>query len=177
MGVLHVNQTVDRKHVGCADTIFATQETIAKPVREGSTVHIRICVYTTIKKPLQFSVLLNCLFSLGVDGKTWSIIKNWYKGGSACVKPDNKLSAPFSSNRGVREGSVLWPTLLLLVMNPVLKCLESTELGLKIGEQFLGGFAHADDIRTLTNNLTTLKPQTNRNCILVCLWIFLPLIP
>ena len=31
-GVPHVNQTAYRRHVGCTDAIFATQETIAKHV-------------------------------------------------------------------------------------------------------------------------------------------------
>ena len=34
-GVPHVNQTAYRRHVGCADAIFATQESIAKHLREG----------------------------------------------------------------------------------------------------------------------------------------------
>ena len=42
-GVPHVNQTAYRRHMGCADAIFAMQETIAKHVREGTTVHM--CLY------------------------------------------------------------------------------------------------------------------------------------
>lgn len=112
-GVPHVNQTAYRRHVGCADAIFATQETIAKHVREGSTVHM--CLYDLQKvfDSVQFPVLLDRLFSVGVNGKTWRIIKNWYEGSSCCVKLEDTLSESFSLQRGARRGSVLSPTLFL----------------------------------------------------------------
>ena len=57
------------------------------------------------------------------------------------------------------RGSVLSPTLFLLVMDPLLKILESASLGLKINDLYVGGFAHADDIRTLTNSISSLNAR------------------
>ena len=158
-GIPHVNQTAYRRHVGCTDAIFATQETITKHVQEGSIVHM--CLYDLQKAfdSVEFPVLLDRLFSIGVNRKTWRIIKNWYKGGSCCVKLEDRLSNDFPAQRGVREGSVLSPTLFLLVMDPLLKKLESASLGLKINDLFVGGFTHADNIRTITNNTSSLNDQ------------------
>ena len=99
-GVPHVNQTAYRRHVGCADAIFATQETIAKHVREGSTVHM--CLYDLQKAfdSVEFPVMLDRLYSIGVSGKTWRIIKNWYDGGSCCVKLEDGHSNIFPIERG-----------------------------------------------------------------------------
>lgn len=74
-GVPRVNQTAYRRPVGCTDAIFATQETIAKHVREGSAVHM--CLYDLQKAfdSVEFPVLLDQLFSIGVNGKTRRIIK------------------------------------------------------------------------------------------------------
>ena len=44
-------------------------------------------------------------------------------------------------------------------MDPLLKKLESATLGLKINNLFVGGFAHADDIRTITNSTSSLNAQ------------------
>ena len=135
-GVPNLNQTAYRRRVGCTD---ATQETIAKHVREGSTVHM--CLYDLQKAfdSVEFPVLLDHLFSIGVNGRTWRIIKSWYEGGHCRVKVDDKLSNAFPVQRGVRQGSVLSPTLFLLVMDPLLKKLESASLGLKINNLYMGG--------------------------------------
>ena len=132
-GVPHVNQTAYRRGVGCTDAIFATQETIAKHVREGSAVHM--CLYDLQKAfgSVEFPVLLDHLFSIE---KTWRIIKSWYEGGSCCVKVEDRLSNAFPVQRGVRQGSVLSPTLFLLVMDPLLKKLETASLGLKINDLY-----------------------------------------
>ena len=158
-GVPHVNQTAYRRHVGCADAIFATQETIAKHVREGSTVYM--CLYDLQKAfdSVEFPVLLDRLYSIGVSGKTWRIIKNWYDGSSCCVKLEDGHSNIFPIERGVRQGSVLSPTLFLLVIDPLLREMESANLGLTINNFFVGGFAHADDIRTITNSIASLNAQ------------------
>ena len=145
--------------VGCADAIFATQETIAKHVREGSTVHM--CLYDLQKAfdSVEFPVLLDRLYSIGVSGKTWRIIKNWYDGGFCCVKLKDGHSNIFPIQRGVRQGSVLSPTLFLLVIDPLLREMKSANLGLMINNFFIGGFAHADDIRTITNSIASLNAQ------------------
>ena len=136
-GVPHVNQTAYRRHVGCADAIFATQETIAKHVREGSTVHM--CLYDLQKAfdSVEFLVLLDRLYYIGVSGKTWRIIKNWYDGGSCCVKLEDGHSNIFPIERGVRQGSVLSPALFLLVIDPRLREMESANLGLMINNFLL----------------------------------------
>ena len=52
-GFPHLNKSAFRKHTGCTDAIFATQELIARYISEGSTVHM--CLLT-FRKP---STVLN----------------------------------------------------------------------------------------------------------------------
>ena len=61
--------------------------------------------------------------------------------------------------RGVKQGLVLSPALLLLVMAPLLRQLESLGLGLSVNEFNAGGFLNADDIRTLSSGVGTLEEQ------------------
>ena len=44
-------------------------------------------------------------------------------------------------------------------MNPLLQQLEASGLGLTINSFYAGGFAHADDIRTLATTVETLEVQ------------------
>ena len=58
-----------------------------------------------------------------------------------------------------RMGSVLSPVLFLLVMDHILLELQSKSNGLNISGLFLGALSHADDIRTLSTNLTDCRAQ------------------
>lgn len=53
-------------------------------------------------------MLLGRLFSIRVNRKTWHVIRNWYK--------DGRSSPTFPVERGVRQWSVLLPTLFLRSM-------------------------------------------------------------
>ena len=64
------------------------------------------------------------------------------------MKLNGKFSESYTMERGVLQGSVLSPTLFLLVMDPLLKKLEENQLGPRVSGLYAGCFAHADDIRT-----------------------------
>ena len=76
----------------------------------------------------------------------WRLLKDWYEDGSCQVKLDGKLSARHRVERGVKQGSVLSPALFLLVMDPFLRQLQASGVGLTVNNFYAGGFLHADDI-------------------------------
>ena len=88
-------------------------------------------------------------------------MRNWYEGASLrCqVHLNGALSQAFEIKRGVKQGSVLSPTLFLLVMDPLLRQLEASGNGLSIHTWYAGGAAHADDIRTLAASEAALEDQ------------------
>ena len=155
----HLNQSAYRKHTGCTDAIFATQELIARYISEGSTVYM--CLFDLQKAfdSIEFPVLLDKLFSIGINGKTWRLIRNWYESGKCFVYFAGLSSAPFPVERGVRQGSILSPTLFNIIMNPLLLTLEASGLGLSVNNLYGGAYLHADDIRTLASTASTLQAQ------------------
>ena len=72
---------------------------------------------------------------------------------------DGRLSQTIYLERGVLQGSVLSPTLFLMVMDPLLRKLEQHSLGLCLGDLYCGAYAHADDICTITTSRRTLVKQ------------------
>ena len=104
-------------------------------------------------------ILLERLYKAGVNGKMWKFLNDLYQGGKARVRVDGQLSEEYSEQRGVKQGCVLSRALLLLVMNPLLKQLQSTQLGLTVNEFYSGRFLHADDIRTLATSEASLQAQ------------------
>ena len=104
-------------------------------------------------------MLMDKLFEVRVNGKMWRLLRNWYEGGSCCVKIDGRLSATYSVGRGVKQGSVLSPALFLLVMDLLLRELQASGLGLSINNFYAGGFLHVDDVRTLASSKESLEAQ------------------
>ena len=84
---------------------------------------VSICLYDLQNKAfdlVEYPVLLEKLYNIGVNGKMWRLLKSRYKGGSCQVKVDGRVSDRFMVERGVKQGLVLSPTLFLLVMDPLL---------------------------------------------------------
>ena len=158
-GIPHPNQSAYRKGVSCADAIFATQEVINRYLQEGSKVYM--CLYDLQKafNSVEFPVLLKRLFDVGVNSKTWRILRSWYTDCRSSVRLGQHVSHSFTLGRGVRQGSILSPALFLLVMDPLLRQLQSFSIGASVNNMYAGGFLHADDIRTLAANASTLEAQ------------------
>ena len=72
-----------------------------------------------------------------------------------------RLSKEFTVERGVKQGSVLSLALFLLVMDPLLRQLQASGMGLSVNEFYAGGFLHADDIRALATSEASLETQVN----------------
>ena len=123
-----------------------------------------MCLYDLQKAfdSVEYPVLLEKLFDVGVNGKCWRLIKNWYEGTKCRVKLEGgTLSDPYTVERGVKQGSVLSPALFLLVMDSLLTQLQRSGLGLFINNFYAGGFLHADDIRSLATSSDSLKLQVS----------------
>ena len=91
----HVNQSTYRKAVSCDDAIFATQEVVANYLRGGNRVYI---AFDSIEYPL----LLEKLFDVGVNGKMWRLLKSLYDGFSCKERMQGILSEIFGVERGVK---------------------------------------------------------------------------
>ena len=80
------------------------------------------------------------------------------------VRVNGSLSSVFNLERGVLQGSVLSPALFLLIMDPLLKSLQSKGLGPSVGGTYTGAFIHADDIHTISSSRATLQEQIDTVC-------------
>ena len=130
----HPNQTAYRKGVSCAEAIFSTMEVISTYSRCSEKVYM--CFYDLQKAfdSIQYPVLLKRLYESGVNGKAWRIIRSWYTSPKSMMRVNEVLSSPFTLEHGVLQGSILSPVLFLLIMDPLLKSLQSNGLGLSVGD-------------------------------------------
>ena len=68
---------------------------------------------------------------------------------------------PFTVNRGVKQGSILSPTLFLTVMDSLLKEMRKERHGLSISQTYIGAAIHADDLRTIAESKEAVKKQAS----------------
>lgn len=61
-------------------------------MRGGSGVPM--CLYDLEKAfdSIEYLVLFNMLFEVGVNGKTWKVLKSWYEGAVGQMRLDGALS-------------------------------------------------------------------------------------
>ena len=126
-------------------------------MRQGSEMFMALYDLEKAFDSVEVPVLLSRLFEAGF--KCWWLLRNSYDGYCGMIRVGQESSPPFLLEHGVHQGSVLSPSLFLLVMNPLFKALESSSLGLSVNNMYVAGFLHADDICTLSNSINTLEAQ------------------
>ena len=155
----HRNQTGFVKKTSCTDAIFSSYEILSRLTRGGDTAYI--CFFDLQKAfdTVQYPLLLKRVFERGINGKAWRILNSWYTKPKCKIRVNGMLSSTITLERGVLQGSVLSPTLFLMVMDPLLRELEHRSVGPCLRELYCGAFAHADDIRTISTSKDTLDEQ------------------
>ena len=156
-----LTQTAYRRGVSCTDATFTCQETISKFIRDGDSIYSCFYDLASAFDTVEYPVLLTHLKNAGITGKTWRLIKDWYTNVHSYVRLGKATSPSFTVSRGVRQGSVLSPLLFLLVLDPLLQELKNRSCGPTVCGLHLGAFAHADDIRTLSTNISDCQLQIN----------------
>ena len=75
--------------------------------------------------------------AVGINGKLWRLVKSWYSTSSGRERINHHISDKFTISRGVKQGSVLPPTLFLIVMDVLLKRMRESNCGLSITWELL----------------------------------------
>ena len=147
-----IQQTAYQNGISCEDATFAAYETLSYLTRNGNTVLQTFYDLEKAFDSVEYCILLKHLFSRGIHGKCGRIRKP-----TACVKVNGSLSQEYIIERGVRQGSVLSPSLFLLLINSLLQALKEANAGVNLEGVYMGSLAHADDLRSLT-----LDPQSSK---------------
>ena len=86
------------------------------------------------------------------------------------MRVGRQVSPSFSVSHGESQGSVLSPTLFLLVMDPILLELSKRSCAPPVCGLYLGSFSHANDIQTLSTNISASDVESlviTRQCRLL----------
>ena len=154
-------QTAYQKGISCIDAVFATQEALTNHLQEGGQPYL--CLFDIEKAfdSVEIPTLLQHLYNIGINGKFGRLLKNWYTNSTSSVRVHNQLSETFTVERGVKQGSVLSPTLYLIVMDQLLKQLKEKNYGLSVCQTYAGAAIHAEDLRTTAASSDAMTQQVS----------------
>ena len=96
---------------------------------------------------MEFPILLSHPYSADINGKMWRLVKSWYQSPTSRVKHNDCLSTPFQISCGMKQGSVLSPSLFHIVMNMLLERMRNSNCGGSLHGYFIGTAVHDDDVR------------------------------
>ena len=103
--------------ISCTDATFATQEILTNHLREDGQPYLCLFDIEKVFDSVELPILLQHLYDIGINGKFWRLIKNWYTNSNSHVRIHNQHSEPFTVERGVEQGSILSPTPFLTVID------------------------------------------------------------
>ena len=98
------------------------------------------------------------LWTIGVRGKMWRVIKQLYSDVESRVKTGNGLTEWFKLHCGLRQGCPLSPTLYNVFIDGLVRELKGLGLGVRVdGGDLLCCLLYADDIVLIANSQSDLE--------------------
>jgi len=143
------NQYGFKKGVSCNHAIFAVRNIVDSFVSKGSTVNLcAIDIAKAFDKVNHYALYMK-LMKRRIPVVLLNVIINLFSGCATCIKWDGLYSATFNIDFGVRQGSVLSPTLFAVYINDIISSFHITK-GCSI-------ILYADDILLLSPSITELE--------------------
>ena len=147
------------KSTSLAKTLSLPQKRPYRVTLDGRAIYLSMYDLEKAFDSVEHCILLQSLFHAGINGKAQRLIRACYSNLTAVVKLKSTLSDLFPITRGVQQGSVLSPVFFLVVMDRLLQRLRETSSGMSICSLYLGGAAHADDVRVLASSAAVAEEQ------------------
>ena len=156
-GIIGPQQIGFRKGARTADHLFILKNCIDNYVNRGKKMYACFIDFQKAYDNVWRTGMYYKLIKYGVDIDTIKLIKNMYDKTSQIMRINNKVTAPFKTTRGVRQGCVLSPLLFNLFINDLPDIFDDTCKPVKIGNSRINCLMYADDIVLMSENIEGLQ--------------------
>jgi hypothetical protein len=103
------------------------------------------------------NILLPKIFNTGLCGRLWNVKKDSYHDLQSVVKWEGRTSEPFNILQGVKQGGIPSTTDYKTFIDPLLKQLDSSGLGLAVEGAYCGAPTVADDVLLMARSALDLQ--------------------
>ena len=146
---------------GCANALFALRMSIDYFRDRHSTVYAASLDIRKAFDSVNHFKLFRSVSDTGFPKSILALLINWYSKLMMVVRWKGFLSNSFLVRSGVRQGSILSPSLFSVFMNIFIVRLKTLGTGCCISGYFLGCFLYADDIILLSASVSGLQSLLN----------------
>lgn len=140
---------------------FIVAETIQYYRNQGSNVYALLIDATKAFDRVQYSKIFNLLLQRNICPLIVRLLANMYLINSAVVDWNGTISESFEIGNGVKQGGVLSPILFAIYMDPLIKKLNDSNVGCRMGHLNANCFVYADDVILLSPMLLSMKKLIN----------------
>ena len=92
----------------------------------------------------------------GISGRMLNAVISMYKNTMSSILLENYMTDWFLTNNGVRQGDTLSPTLFGIFIDELVRCLNSLNKGVHIGDKNLATLLYADDLVIIASKAATI---------------------
>ena len=145
---------VDRR---AEDNMFIVNELIERKRKDGSKVYLGFLDIEKAYDRVNRTMMCKVLEKLGMCEKIVNIIRSMYVDTRAKYRMGEIETDWVLSERGVRQGCVLSPTLFSLYTEELAVRIRGTNAGVKVGDEKLGLLLYADDAVVMSESADELQ--------------------
>jgi hypothetical protein len=146
-----------RKKRGCVEHLFSLKELISHRRKNLLPTYLGFLDLSKAFDRTNRDSIWYQLNKIGITGRLFSAITRLYTHSSNQLKMQPGLSAKFSINDGVKQGSPLSPILFSIFINPLIASLCADNRGIKLGNKRIPSLLFADDIVLVARSESDLE--------------------
>jgi len=149
----HENQFAFKKGRGCSHAIYAARNAVERLVNGGSTVSLCALDVSKAYDKVNHSALFVKLMKRQIPTALLRVLENWLSNSWTCIKWHSTYSQFIKIEFGVRQGSVLAPSLFAIYIDDVVSRLSLSQ------RYFI--ILYADDILVISPSVNELQKIVN----------------
>ena len=162
--LLRNEQAGFRPNRSCVDHINTLRILIEQSTEYNEELCLLFIDFERAFDTISRNALWSALAVRGIPEKIINLIKEMYSGSTSVVRFNNHESNPFTSERGVKQGCVLSPTLFLILLDCVMKqANDQSPRGIRWTlNDYLSDIDYADDICLITQTLPHMQEKISK---------------